>query len=154
MNSDIMELYQAVILDHNKNPKNYRKIEDPTCASEGYNPLCGDHLHIYLRLNPNTQQIEDISFEGEGCAISKASASMMTEALKGKKQDEAIKLFEEFHRLLTKDLDPDKDQHHLGKLKIFSGIWKYPSRVKCAALSWHAMRSGLAGDATPVKTES
>lgn len=153
MNPEIMELYQAIILDHNKNPKNFRKMDNPTYKNEGYNPLCGDHLHIYLTLDENKETIQDISFEGEGCAISKASASMMTEAIKGKSVEEAKKLFEEFRDLLTKKLNPEKDEHHLGKLKIFSGIWKYPSRVKCAALSWHTLNSTLEGSNQTVQTE-
>lgn len=132
------ELYQQVILEHNKKPKNFRKIEDASHQAEGYNPLCGDHLNIYLLLNADNL-IEDISFEGDGCAISKASASMMTAFLKGKTEQEARAIFTEFHQLVTGKLDPQKDQHQLGKLAIFSGIWHFPARVKCASLSWHTM---------------
>ena len=136
------ELYQEVILEHNKKPRNFKKLENATHAAEGYNPLCGDHLNIYLHIN-NDNTIDDISFEGDGCAISRASASMMTTSLKGKKIEEAKNLFEEFHRLITGKLNPDKEPHTLGKLAIFSGIWHFPARVKCASLSWHTMKGAL-----------
>jgi len=140
--SDRHELYQQVILEHNKNPKNFRKLEKPSHFAEGYNPLCGDHLIVYLNIN-HGGRIEEITFEGSGCAISKASASMMTASLKGKTIDEAQELFEEFRQLVIGKLHPDRDSHTLGKLAIFSGIWQYPSRVKCAVLSWHAMNGAL-----------
>lgn len=136
------ELYQQVILEHNKRPRNYMKLSPCTHEAEGYNPLCGDHLNVYLRVNEGNV-VEEVSFLGDGCAISKASASMMTASLKGKTIDEAKGLFDEFHGLLTRTLDPEKDPHHLGKLTVFSGIWKYPSRVKCAILAWHAMKGAL-----------
>jgi nitrogen fixation NifU-like protein len=136
------DLYQQVILDHNKKPRNFHKLPAPTHEAEGFNPLCGDHLWVYLNVAANGL-IEDAAFEGAGCAISKASASMMTVALKGKTVDEARQLFDEFHKLLLGELDPDTAPHHLGKLKIFSGIWQYPARVKCAALGWHAMNGAL-----------
>ena len=138
----IHELYQETILEHNKKPRNFKKLEHPTHFAEGYNPLCGDHMTVYLRVNKDSL-IEEISFEGEGCAISKASASMMTASLKGKSMEEAKKLFEQFHKLVIGALKPDKDPNDLGKLTIFSGIWNYPSRVKCAALSWHTMKGAL-----------
>ena len=136
------ELYQQVILDHNKKPQNFGKIEKPTHFAEGYNPLCGDHVQVYLDVN-DKGIIMDIRFEGSGCAISKASASMMTSALKGKTMDEAKKTFDEFHQLVIGNLKPDEKNHVLGKLTIFSGIWQYPSRVKCAILSWYAMKGAL-----------
>ena len=143
MNSDSRnELYQEVILEHNKKPRNFRKIEHPTHVAEGYNPLCGDHINVYLKVNPHNI-IEDISFEGSGCAISTASASMMTAKLKGKPVSEAEKIFEEFHKLVVGELKPEKDPNILGNLSIFSGIWHFPSRVKCASLSWHAMHGAL-----------
>ena len=145
------ELYQQVILEHNKKPKNFHKMDDATHKAEGYNPLCGDHLNVYLKLSDN-DTIEEISFEGEGCAISKASSSMMTQSLKGKSVDEAKKLFKEFHNLIIGELNPDKDQHSLGKLAIFSGIWHFPSRVKCASLCWHTMNGALDREKT-VTTE-
>jgi len=145
------ELYQQVILDHNRKPRNFCKLEPHTHEAEGYNPLCGDHLFVYLNVNPNGK-IEDVSFEGDGCAISKASASLMTTALKGKTVDEARALFDEFRRLVTRELDPEKEPHHLGKLAVFSGVWKYPSRVKCAILSWHTMNGALSNEKS-VSTE-
>lgn len=140
--SGATDLYQQVILEHNKKPRNFRKIEAASHSAEGFNPLCGDHLWVYLTINSDGI-IEDVAFEGSGCAISKASASLMTTELKGKTTAQAQLLFREFQELLTKQLDPDKDQHALGKLKIFSGIWRYPARVKCAALAWHALNGAL-----------
>ncbi len=137
------ELYQEVIIEHNKNPKNFRKISDTTHQAEGYNPLCGDHLQVYLRLEGPDGPIEDIAFEGDGCAISKASASLMTTSLKGKRLQEVDILFDQFHRLIKGDLDPEKSPHILGKLSVFSGIWHFPARVKCASLCWHTMKGAL-----------
>jgi nitrogen fixation NifU-like protein len=145
------QLYQQVILEHNKKPRNFGKLEAPTHQAEGFNPLCGDHLWVYLQLSP-AGLIEDVRFEGSGCAISKASASMMTAALKGKTRTEAQALFKQFHGLLRGELKPDVDANDLGKLKIFSGIWQYPARVKCAALAWHAMNGAL-HDEQSVSTE-
>jgi nitrogen fixation NifU-like protein len=144
------ELYQQVILEHNRKPRNYVELEQPTHSAEGYNPLCGDHLKVYLIVNGNNV-IEELTFMGDGCAISKASASMMTAALKGKTVEEAKALFEEFQKLVKKELDPEK-AHHLGKLTVFSGIWKYPARVKCAILAWHTMKGALE-NTTAVSTE-
>ncbi|MGE3975042.1 MAG: Fe-S cluster assembly sulfur transfer protein SufU [Bdellovibrionales bacterium] len=141
MNSEAMaELYQQMILEHNKKPKNFHKMADATHFAEGFNPLCGDHYTVYMKMNGD--QVEEVSFEGSGCAISKASGSMMTAHLKGKNKEEALKNFEAFHQLL---LGQSEAGEILGKLKIFSGIWKYPSRVKCASLSWHAMKSAILG---------
>lgn len=150
---ELNELYQAVILEHNKNPRNFRKMNGCTCGHQGYNPLCGDRLDLYLKIDEDTEIIEDISFEGEGCAIFKASASLMTEALKGKKIVEAQQLFEEFRQLLMKQLDPIHDSHHLGKLKVFAGIWQFPVRTKCASLAWHTMKAALTGETGPTRTE-
>ena len=136
------ELYQEVILEHNKKTRNFRRIENPTHFAEGYNPLCGDHINVYLKVN-DQNMIEDISFEGSGCAISTASASMMTTFLKGKTLSDADTIFQQFHKLLIGELKPDRDPNDLGKLAIFSGIWHFPSRVKCASLSWHAMHGAL-----------
>lgn len=136
------ELYQQVILEHNKSPRNFKKLDQPTHSAEGYNPLCGDHLVVYLKLKED-QTIEDISFVGDGCAISKASASMMTTTLKGKTVQDAQNLFEQFHKLIIGQLDPAKDSNTLGKLAVFSGIWHFPARVKCASLSWHTMKGAL-----------
>ncbi|MBQ48558.1 MAG: SUF system NifU family Fe-S cluster assembly protein [Zetaproteobacteria bacterium] len=136
------ELYQAVILDHNRNPRNYSKLEDATHSAEGFNPLCGDHLWVYLHID-STEKIVNITFEGDGCAISKASASLMTTALLGKGLDEAAQMIKEFQQLVKGELNPEVDEHCLGKLKIFSGIWRYPSRVKCANLAWHAVKGAM-----------
>jgi len=152
MSTNVDELYQQVILEHNRKPKNFKKLDNPSHKAEGFNPLCGDHLWVYLHVNEKNL-IEEVSFDGHGCAISKASASMMTVSLKGKSVDEAQVLFKEFHQLVTGKLSPDKDEHSLGRLKIFSGIWKFPSRVKCAALAWHAM-SGALDDESQITTES
>ncbi len=135
------ELYQQTIIEHNRHPRNFRKIEGATHAAEGYNPLCGDHLWVYMNVSDGI--IKDAAFEGSGCAISKASSSMMTEALKGKTTAQAKVLFDEFHRLVIGELKPDGKTDHLDKLAVFSGIWQYPSRVKCASLSWHTMNGSL-----------
>ncbi|MCK5580407.1 MAG: SUF system NifU family Fe-S cluster assembly protein [Candidatus Omnitrophica bacterium] len=136
------ELYQQVILEHNKKPKNFRQIDEATHTAEGYNPLCGDHLTVYICVN-DQDIVEDIAFHGDGCAISRASASMMTAALKGKNINDVDILFDEFHRLVKGELHPDQEENHLGKLSVFSGIWQYPSRIKCASLCWHAMKGAL-----------
>jgi len=136
------DLYQQVILEHNKKPRNFGKLEPCSHSAEGFNPLCGDHLWVHMQVSPEGV-IEAVTFEGSGCAISKASASMMTVELKGKTVDEARTLFKEFHGLLVGELKPDVDPNNLGRLKIFSGIWQYPARVKCAALSWHTMNGAL-----------
>jgi nitrogen fixation protein NifU and related proteins len=137
------ELYQQMILEHNKKPRNFGKLEGATHFAEGFNPLCGDHYTVYAKVD-ESGIIRATSFEGSGCAISKASASMMTMALKDKPVKDAEILFEEFHRLLTVAQEEPKTET-LGRLRIFSSIWKYPSRVKCASLSWHAMKSALSG---------
>lgn len=142
MNPAMQELYQQTILEHNRKPRNFGKLDKHTHYAEGFNPVCGDHLHVYLQIN-DQNKIDDLKFEGSGCAISKASASLMTTSLKGKNSDDAEKMFDEFHALLKGDLKPDKDSHNLGKLSVFSGIWQYPARVKCASLSWHTMKNAL-----------
>lgn len=136
------ELYQQVILEHNKHPRNFKVLASCTHEAEGYNPLCGDHLKVYLKVT-SEGVVEEVSFQGDGCAISKASASMMTAALKGKTVVEAGILFDEFRKLVMKEADADLLSSHLGKLAVFSGIWKYPSRVKCAILAWHTMKGAL-----------
>lgn len=136
------DLYQQVILEHNKKPRNFGKLDPCTHSAEGFNPLCGDHLWVHMKVSPEGL-IEGVTFEGSGCAISKASASMMTVELKGKTVEQAQTLFKEFHGLLVGDLKPEVDPNSLGRLKIFSGIWQYPARVKCAALSWHTMNGAL-----------
>lgn len=149
--SNTNELYQEIILDHNKNPRNYHKIENPTCSQEGFNPLCGDHLHLYLKLEDGF--IRDISFEGNGCAISKSSASLMTSVLKGKTVKEADELFEKFHKLVTSPMDEEQQIEELGKLAVFSGVREFPVRVKCASLAWHTLRAALDNKDKIVTTE-
>ena len=142
--SELSDLYQEVILDHNKNPRNFREIVGADREADGKNPLCGDALRVYVAMDGDT--VADVSFKGSGCAISKASASMMTQAVKGKTRDEAEAIFDEFHRMVTGDLDIETDENHLGKLKIFAGVLEFPARVKCASLSWHTLNAALQGD--------
>ncbi len=142
--SELSDLYQEVILDHNKNPRNFREIENADQTADGKNPLCGDALRVYVAMDGDT--IADVAFKGSGCAISKASASMMTQAVKGKSKEEAEAIFDEFHRMVTGDLDIETDENHLGKLKIFSGVLEFPARVKCASLSWHTLNAALHGE--------
>src|SRR3954468_8999565 len=139
--SELSELYQQVILDHNKKPRNFRKLENANRKAEGYNPLCGDQLNVYLHIEDD--QVQDVSFEGSGCAISKASASMMTQAVKGKTKAEAETLFNEFHRMAMGQLDEENEPNQLGRLTIFAGVRDFPARVKCATLSWHTMYAAL-----------
>ena len=147
--SDLRELYQDVILEHSKAPRNFRKLEGANHKAEGYNPLCGDHFTIYLDLEGD--KIQDVSFQGSGCAISKASASMMTQSVKGKSKEEAEKLFERFHQLVTGAERGDPES--LGKLAVFSGVSEFPVRVKCATLAWHTLEAALEGKQDPVTTE-
>jgi nitrogen fixation NifU-like protein len=151
MNQELRELYQQVILDHNKSPRNFRKIDNPTQHAEGYNPLCGDHIDVYLIVEDGI--VKDVSFKGEGCAISKASASLMTSLLKGKTKEEAEKLFEKFHDLVTGKLGNNPDIDELGKLAVFAGVQEFPVRVKCASLAWHTMMNALHGKSEKVSTE-
>jgi nitrogen fixation protein NifU and related proteins len=132
------ELYQGVILDHNRAPRNYRVMEDASCHADGFNPSCGDRVTVWARLGDDGR-IEDVSFQGEGCAISRASASLMTTAVKGRTREEALGLFDRFHELVTGTGGADA----LGKLAVFGGVSAFPMRVKCASLSWHALRSAL-----------
>ena len=147
----LRELYQEVILDHNKRPRNFGPLEEATCDLEGYNPLCGDRFTIHLKLDGD--RIVDIRFEGSGCAISTASASVMTETLKGKTIEEARALFEKFHDLVTGQADGEVDLATLGKLAVFAGVSEFPMRVKCATLSWHTTQAALADSSEPVTTE-
>jgi len=142
--SELSDLYQEVILEHNKNPRNFREIADADQYADGKNPLCGDALRVYVSLDGDT--VTDVAFKGSGCAISKASASMMTQAVKGKTKEEAEKTFDEFHRMVTGDLDIETDENDLGKLKIFAGVLEFPARVKCASLSWHTLNAALHGE--------
>jgi nitrogen fixation NifU-like protein len=148
--SELSELYQDTILEHNKNPRNFREIEDADRSADGNNPLCGDALRVYVKLDGDT--VADVAFKGSGCAISKASASMMTQAVKGRTKAEAEELFNEFHEMVTGGLDPEAEETHLGRLKIFSGVLEFPARVKCASLSWHTLHAALHGDES-VSTE-
>ena len=144
----IDDLYQETILDHSKRPRNHHAMEDATRKAEGYNPLCGDKLRLYLKLDGDI--VQDASFEGSGCAISTASASLMTDSLKGKTRAEAMKLMEKFHDLLTTDTPAAKD---LGKLVVFCGVRDYPARVKCATLAWHTLKSALNNSNETASTE-
>ena len=142
--SELNELYQETILEHNKNPRNFRDIEDADNTADGKNPLCGDALRVYVKMDGD--RVADVAFKGSGCAISKASASMMTQTVRGKTKDEAEKLFDEFHKMVTGGLDVETEENHLGKLKIFSGVLEFPARVKCASLSWHTLNAALHGE--------
>ncbi len=139
--SELSELYQQVILDHNKKPRNFRKLENANHTADGYNPLCGDQLTIYVNLAGDA--VQEISFEGSGCAISKAAASMMTQVVKGKSKEQAEELFKEFHSMVTGELDEETEENSLGNLKIFAGVRDFPVRVKCATLPWHTMYAAL-----------
>jgi nitrogen fixation protein NifU and related proteins len=139
--SELSELYQQVILDHNKKPRNFRKLENANHSAEGYNPLCGDQLTIYLDLEDDL--VKEVGFEGSGCAISKAAASMMTQAIKGKSRAQAENLFNEFHLMVTGELNEETDANSLGNLKIFAGVREFPVRVKCATLPWHTLHAAL-----------
>jgi nitrogen fixation NifU-like protein len=149
---DLRELYQATILDHNKKPRNFRSIDDADRQADGYNPLCGDKLTVFVKLGED-DRVEDATFQGSGCAISTASASLMTDYVKGKTEDEIAQLFESFHELVTSKIDQEIDLDDLGKLAVFSGVREYPMRVKCATLSWHTLRAALDAVGETAKTE-
>jgi nitrogen fixation NifU-like protein len=149
--SELSELYQEVILDHNRSPRNYRQCDHCNHKSEGFNPLCGDHFFIYLDLEGDI--IKDISFQGSGCAISKSSASLMTSILKGKTKAEAEALFEKFHAVVTSEIGSEQELEELGKLAVFSGVRDYPARVKCASLAWHTMINALREESNTAVTE-
>ena len=150
MNGELRDLYQQMIMDHNKKPRNYHALEGAH-KIEGFNPLCGDHLFVYLKMKDD--RIEDISFDGTGCAISKAAASMMTGALKGKTREEAKALFAEVRKMLSRKVGDPVDESKLGKLAVFAGVCEYPVRVKCASLAWHAMMEGIEPTGKQVTTE-
>src|SRR5215470_4179568 len=150
MSTDLRDLYQEVILDHSKRPRNFHPIPQADRKAEGYNPLCGDRETVFLDLDGDV--LRDVSFQGAGCAISTASASIMTESVKGKTKAEADALFERFHDLITGKSEGDDPA--LGKLAVFSGVREYPVRVKCATLPWHTLKAALAGENAPVSTES
>lgn len=146
---DTRELYQQVILDHNRSPKNFKKIEKPTSMAVGHNPLCGDEITVSIVVEDGV--VEDVGFQGVGCAISQASASMMTAAIKGKPVDAVKELFEKFHRMVASDEDTDLDA--MGKLAAFGGVREFPARVKCASLPWHTMKAALDDVSETVVTE-
>jgi nitrogen fixation NifU-like protein len=148
---DLRDLYQEVILEHSKAPRNYRELQNPDRKAEGFNPLCGDHFTVYLQMQGET--IQDVVFQGSGCAISKASASMMTQALKGKTRQDADELFERFHNVVTGHAAANGSDAELGKLTVFSGVSEFPTRVKCATLAWHTLQAALAGKQDAVSTE-
>jgi nitrogen fixation NifU-like protein len=148
--SELRSLYQEIILDHNKKPRNFGNMADATQKLEGYNPLCGDHYTLYLKME--NDKIVDIAFEGAGCAISKASASVMTTLVKGKSKEDAQKMFETFHKLVTGELT-DISFETLGKLAAFAGVSEFPARVKCASLAWHTMNNALDAKTEAVSTE-
>jgi nitrogen fixation NifU-like protein len=149
---ELRELYQATILDHNKKPRNFRVIEGAPLHADGHNPLCGDKLTVYVAVD-DQDRVVDAAFKGSGCAISTASASMMTELIKGKTLEEVEREFETFHGLVTSACDAPVDIYSLGKLAVFSGVREFPMRVKCATLAWHTLRAALAGGAEVAKTE-
>jgi nitrogen fixation NifU-like protein len=148
MFDDLSELYQQVILDHSRSPRNFRKMEGATRSAQGHNPLCGDNVTVYLLLDQGL--VKDISFQGSGCAISTASASILTESLKGKKGEEVKRLFDQVHDMVTTGKGSAEE---LGKLAVFAGVHKFPARVKCAILPWHAVLSAMEGKSEPVSTE-
>ena len=148
--ADLRDLYQELILEHSKAPRNYRELQDADHKAEGYNPLCGDHFTVFLHMDGDS--IRDVTFQGSGCAISKASASMMTQSLKGKTRTEAEQLFERFHNVVTGH-GSNGEQTDLGKLAVFSGVSEFPTRVKCATLAWHTLQAALEGKQEAVSTE-
>jgi nitrogen fixation protein NifU and related proteins len=151
--SDLRDLYQEVILDHSKRPRNFREMPQASHRADGHNPLCGDHATVYVRVEGDS--VSDVAFKGSGCSISTASASMMTESVKGKSRGEVDRLFTRFHDLVT--ASPDRTDRsaapELGKLAVFAGVSEFPVRVKCASLPWHTLKAALEGDALPVSTE-
>jgi nitrogen fixation NifU-like protein len=147
MFEDLTDLYQQVILDHCKRPRNFHEMGQATCSAQGHNPLCGDQLKLFLQLDGH--QVQDVSFVGSGCCISKASASILTEAIKGRTTEEIRAMFERVHDMVTTGRQPDD----AGKLAVFAGVYKFPARVKCAILPWHAVMAALDGKAEPVSTE-
>ena len=149
--ADLRELYQATILDHAKQPRNFRVPEGANRRAAGHNPLCGDRVTVHVSLEDGV--VEDVGFQGNGCAISTASASLMTQAVKGRSVAEVQKLFDAFHELVTSDPQRKADERAVGKLAVFAGVREYPVRVKCATLAWHTLRAALAGSDTTVKTE-
>ena len=149
--SDLSDLYQEVILDHNRRPRNFGTLPDATAVAQGHNPLCGDRLSLYVRVEGN--RVAGIAFEGSGCAISKASASLMTDAVKGQSLADVFALFDRIHAMLTTPIGQDVDEAAVGKLAALAGVREFPVRVKCASLAWHTLKSALTGAKEPAKTE-
>jgi nitrogen fixation NifU-like protein len=149
--SDLTELYQEVILDHNKRPRNFGVLPDATHRALGHNPLCGDKLTLYLQIDGD--RIAGVSFEGSGCAISKASASLMTDAVKGQSIDDVTAMFDAFHKMVTTPIDEPVDESKVGKLAVLAGVREFPARVKCASLAWHTLKAALTSSPLPAKTE-
>ncbi len=149
--ADLRELYQEVILDHNRRPRNFRVMAQANRTAEGFNPLCGDRLTVYLQLDGDV--VRDVSFQGSGCAISKASASLMTDAVKGKTVEQAQALFEAFHGMVTSSTESEPDLAAMGKLAVLAGVREFPARVKCASLAWHTLNAAINAAAEPVSTE-
>lgn len=148
---EMRELYQETILDHHRHPRNFKELEDATHSSEGFNPLCGDRITVYILVEANT--IREIAFKGSGCAICTASASVMTETLTGKSVEEAEATFGRFHDLVTGDPSETANIEGLGKMAVFNGVREYPVRIKCATLAWHTLKAALAGKDESVSTE-
>lgn len=151
MLDQIRDLYQEVVFDHNRNPRNFRVMDDANRVIEGFNPLCGDRITLYVKVTDGV--IEDVSFQGAGCAISTASASLMTEIVKGQTEEEAQHLFEIFHRITTGQNDEQLNLEEIGKLAVLAGVRAYPARVKCATLAWHSLQAALKNEAEPISTE-
>ena len=149
--SDLTDLYKEVILDHNRRPRNWGALADATRTAKGHNPLCGDRLTLYLKLEAG--RIAGISFEGSGCAISKASASLMTDAVRSMSTEEALVLFGRFQEMVTTPIDREIDETYVGKLAVLAGVREFPARVKCASLAWHTLKAAIEGQDIPVKTE-
>ena len=144
MASDLSDLYQEILLEHNRRPRNFRTLDDPTHQADGYNPLCGDEISLQLKVGDD--KVDDAAFQGHGCAISRASASLLTQAVKGASSDEAMAMFDEFHRMLTEP-DAELDYDLLGDLEMLAGVIAYPTRIKCAILAWHTLKAAMAGEA-------
>ena len=144
MASDLSDLYQEILLEHNRRPRNFRALDDATHQADGFNPLCGDQISLQLRVGDD--KVDDVGFQGHGCAISRASASMLTQAVKGSTSDEAMAMFDEFHRMLT---EPDAELNYdlLGDLEMLAGVIAYPTRIKCAILAWHTLKAAMDGEA-------
>lgn len=151
MVSDLRELYQQVIVEHSKKPRNFRELLDATKTAEGFNPLCGDQVTVYVKMDGGI--LKEVAFKGSGCAISKASASLMTSAVQGKTREESEELFDRFRRMVTSEHGAPVDLESLGKLAVFSGVREFPVRVKCATLAWHTLHAALKGEEEPVSTE-